>query len=75
LNDEALISLLNTMEEGAHGWVLKVEVSKLLVHLTVRYVSDDGILLDAMNVEVDRFHSVTSCNLHDFENLTETDVN
>ena len=70
LNDEPLVTLLDTLQEGSHRWVLEEEVSQLTVHLAVWNVAYHWVLLHAMHVEVDCIHSVTGCDLHDFENLT-----
>ena len=70
LYDETLITLFNTMQKGAHSGIFEKEIAQFTIHLAIGDVTDNRILLLAMNIEVESIHGVTRSYLHDFENLS-----
>ena len=69
VQDEALVSFFDALEESSHGWILEVEVSQSLVDLSIRDVSHNWIVIDAVHVVVDGLHRLPSRNMHDFKDL------
>ena len=69
MDDEALISFLNALQEGPHRRVLEVEIPQLLRHLPIHNVLDAVVTRHTVHVEVQGFHGIPRGDLHDFENL------